>query len=139
IPDVGRQRRRENARAGWDLLERAPVLSVGRDNRPSGEGLAAAVRAGIAAAGGTDIDIGMVPPPALYYSVEALGTDGGMQVTGSHNPPEFNGFKMVLGGDSLHGDAIQALWEVIVTERWRSGAGSERADSSVLLAYRAAI
>jgi len=138
-PDFARALGRAYASAGWDLLGRAPVLSVGRDNRPSGEALAAAVREGIAAAGGTAIDIGMVPTPALYYSVEALGTDGGMQVTGSHNPPEFNGFKMVLGGDSLHGDAIQALWEVIVTERWRSGTGGERADSSVLRGYRDAI
>jgi phosphomannomutase/phosphoglucomutase len=127
------------ASAGWDRLGHAPVLAVGRDNRPSGAALAAALRRGITVAGGTAIDIGMVPTPALYFAVRALGTDGGVQVTGSHNPPEFNGFKMVLAGESLHGDSILALWETIVTERWRAGEGRETADSSVLPRYRDAI
>ncbi|HEX6644474.1 MAG TPA: phosphomannomutase/phosphoglucomutase [Gemmatimonadales bacterium] len=127
------------ATAGWETLGRAPVLAVGRDNRPSGGALAEGMRRGIVAAGGTAIDIGMVPTPALYFSVRALGTDGGVQVTGSHNPPEFNGFKMVLAGESLHGAAILALWETIVTEQWRAGEGREAADSSVLARYRDAI
>ena len=130
---------RAYASAGWERLGRAPVLAVGRDNRPSGSELAAAVRTGIVASGGTAIDVGMMPTPALYFAVSALGTDGGMQVTGSHNPPEFNGFKMVLAGDALHGDGIQALWETIVTERWRDGEGTERSDASVLHRYREAI
>jgi phosphomannomutase/phosphoglucomutase len=130
---------RAYASAGWERLGRAPVLAVGRDNRPSGSELAAAVRTGIVASGGTAIDVGMMPTPALYFAVSALGTDGGMQVTGSHNPPEFNGFKMVLAGDALHGEGIQALWETIVTERWRDGEGTERSDASVLHRYREAI
>jgi phosphomannomutase/phosphoglucomutase len=115
------------------------VLAVGRDNRPSGTSLAQAVRAGIVESGGVAIDVGMMPTPALYFAVEALSTDGAMQVTGSHNPPEFNGFKMVLTGDSLHGEQITALWEMITTESWRSGEGEERTDSSVLRRYRDAI
>ena len=118
---------------------RAPVLAVGRDNRPSGAALAAALRRGIVAAGGTAIDVGEMPTPALYFAVEALQTDGGIQVTGSHNPPEFNGFKMVLGGGSLHGEAIQELYERIILERYESGQGSERADGSILGRYREAI
>ncbi len=127
------------ASAAWDRLGRAPVLAVGRDNRPSGERLAAAFRLGIVASGGTAIDVGLVPTPALYFSVQALGTDGGCQVTGSHNPPEFNGFKMVLAGGSLHGDDIMALWEAITLEQWRSAPGQEAADGTVLGRYRDAI
>ena len=138
-PDFARALGRAYASAAWDAAGKAPTLAVGRDNRPSGESLARAVRQGIVDAGGTAIDIGMVPTPALYFSVEALGTDGGIQITGSHNPPEFNGFKMVVAGGSLHGEAILALWETIVAERWRTGEGREGADSSVLRRYREAI
>src|SRR5690242_8171239 len=101
-PAFARALGRAYATAGWDKLGRAPVLAVGRDNRPSGTALAEGVRRGITDAGGTAVDVGMVPTPALYFAVYALGTDGGLQVTGSHNPPEFNGFKMVLAGDALH-------------------------------------
>ncbi len=127
------------ASAAWDHCGHAPVLAVGRDNRPSGAPLAAAFRQGIADAGGTAVDVGLLPTPALYFAVQDLGTDGGCQVTGSHNPPEFNGFKMVLAGGSMHGDHILALWEAIVTERWRSGSGRETADGTVLPRYRDAI
>jgi phosphomannomutase/phosphoglucomutase len=130
---------RAYASAAWARLGRAPVLAVGRDNRPSGESLAAAVRAGIAQTGATAVDVGMLPTPALYFAVHALKTDGGLQVTGSHNPPEFNGFKMVLAGESLHGEGIAALYDIIAGETWRMGRGSERQDTSVLSSYREAI
>ena len=122
-----------------ERLGRAPRLAVGRDNRPSGEGLSAGVRRGIAAAGGTAVDVGTMPTPALYYAVTRPGFDGGLQVTGSHNPPEFNGFKMTLGGESFHGEEILGLWEMIVTERWASGQGGEEGDSGVLGQYKDAI
>jgi len=83
--------------------------------------------------------VGQMPTPALYFAVHALGTDGGLQVTGSHNPPEFNGFKLVLGGDAFHGDEILGLWEIIVAEQWRGGAGRETSDGSVLGRYREGI
>ncbi len=121
------------------IIGRAPVLAVGRDNRPSSDPLAAAIRRGIASTGGTAIDVGMLPTPALNFAVQALGTDGGLQVTGSHNPPEFNGFKMVVAGDSLHGEAIMALWEMIVTEQYATGEGREASDASILGRYRDAI
>lgn len=124
---------------GWERFGRPPVIAVGRDNRPSGASLAAGVRRGIAAAGGIAVDVGELPTPALYFAVHHLGADGGLQVTGSHNPPEFNGFKMVLAGEAIHGETIQHLWEAIVTERWHSGEGRETADGSVLAAYREAI
>jgi phosphomannomutase/phosphoglucomutase len=81
----------------------------------------------------------MLPTPALYFAVHHLATDGGLQVTGSHNPPEFNGFKMVLAGEAIHGDDILDLYDVIVAERWRTGAGHQRSDGSVLEGYRAAV
>src|SRR6185312_12847331 len=138
-PELARGLGRAFASVAADRLGRAPVLAVGRDNRPSGEALAAGVRRGVVEAGGTAVDVGTLPTPALYFSVGALAADGGIQVTGSHNPPEFNGFKMVLGGDPFHGDEIIGLWELIVAERWRSGAGRETSDGSVLGRYRDAI
>jgi len=138
-PELARALGRAFASVGWERLGRAPALAVGRDNRPSGPALADGVRQGIVEAGGIAVDVGTLPTPALYLAVTAPGIDGGVQVTGSHNPPEFNGFKLVLGGDAFHGDEIQDLWERIVTERWHSGAGRETSDGSVLARYREAI
>ncbi|HJR35109.1 MAG TPA: phosphomannomutase/phosphoglucomutase [Gemmatimonadales bacterium] len=127
------------ATRAWEQIGRAPVFAVGRDNRPSGVALAEGVRRGIVAAGGTAVDVGEMPTPALYFALHHLRSDAGIQVTGSHNPPEFNGFKMVIGGESIHGDEILELYEMIVKEEWRSGSGRETADGSVLPAYREAI
>jgi len=138
-PEFARSLGRAFASVAWDRVGHAPTIAVGRDNRPSGEALAAALRAGMVEAGATAIDVGVLPTPALYFGVAALGTDGGVQVTGSHNPPEFNGFKLVLGGDAFHGDEILELWEIIVAERWRGGAGRETSDGSVLGRYREGI
>ena len=122
-PALARGIGRGFASVAWDRVGRAPVIAVGRDNRPSGPALADGVRMGILEAGGTAVDVGTLPTPALYFAVTALKTDGGLQVTGSHNPPEFNGFKMVLGGEAFHGDDIVDLWEVdhrrAVAERGR--------------------
>lgn len=117
--------------AVYDRVGHAPTIAVGRDNRPSGLALAEGFRAGVAEAGGMAVDVGMLPTPALYFAVHALNTDGGCQVTGSHNPPEFNGFKMVAAGEALHGNAVVGLWETIVAERWRSGAGRQASDASI--------
>jgi phosphomannomutase/phosphoglucomutase len=138
-PEFARGLGRAFATVAWERLGRAPTLAVGRDNRPSGEALAAGLRRGVVEAGGIAVDVGVLPTPALYFGVAALGTDGGIQVTGSHNPPEFNGFKMVLGGEAFHGDEILGLWEIIVTERWRAGDGRETSDASVLGRYREGI
>ena len=135
-PEFARALGRAFASVAHERLGKAPVIAVGRDNRPSGDSLSRGVRRGITEAGGTAIDIGTAPTPALYFAVSALGTDAGLQVTGSHNPPEFNGFKMVLAGEAFHGDDILGLWEIIMAERWRSGAGKETSDGSVLQRYR---
>jgi phosphomannomutase / phosphoglucomutase len=138
-PDFARALGRAFASVATDRLGRAPVIAVGRDNRPSGPALSQGVRTGIVDAGGTAVDVGTLPTPALYFAVAALGTDAGLQVTGSHNPPEFNGFKMVLAGDAFHGKDILELWEIIMAERWRSGRGKETSDGSVLQRYREGI
>jgi phosphomannomutase / phosphoglucomutase len=138
-PDFARALGRAFGSVAADRLGRAPVIAVGRDNRPSGPALSEGVRRGIAESGGTAIDVGTLPTPALYFGVSALKTDGGLQVTGSHNPPEFNGFKMVLAGEAFHGDDILGLWEIIMAERWRSGKGKETSDNSVLQRYREGI
>ncbi len=124
-PEFAEHLGRAYATVARERVGHAPTLVVGRDNRPSGRVLAAAIRRGIVASGGTAIDIGMVPTPALYYAVFALEADGGLQVTGSHNPPEFNGFKMGAGGDSLHGAEIQRLHDMIRREAYATGEGRE--------------
>jgi phosphomannomutase/phosphoglucomutase len=120
-------------------LNHAPRIAVGRDNRPSGDQLSRAIRDGIAAAGGTAVDVGQLPTPALYLAVAELGVHAGLQVTGSHNPPEFNGFKMVIGGTAFYGDDIQEVRQVIESDGSDSGAGSITADQTVLDRYVAAI
>lgn len=87
---------------------------VARDGRLSGARLQAALMRGLNAAGRDVIDIGMVPTPVLYFATHILeGTHSGVMVTGSHNPPDYNGFKIVLSGETLSGDAITALFERI--------------------------
>jgi len=85
------------------------TIAVGRDGRLSGPSLAGALAEGICAAGVDVIDIGCVPTPLTYYAAYQLGTNSCVSVTGSHNPPDYNGFKMVLGGQTLYGEMIQDL------------------------------
>lgn len=115
-------------------LGRPARLAVGRDNRPSGELLAHAVRDGVVVAGAVAVDIGVLPTPALYLALHETEVDGGIQVTGSHNPPEFNGFKMVVAGDTLHGDDIQELYRLIDRDETDQddGTGGLETDPTVL-------
>ena len=85
------------------------TLAVGRDGRLSGPELAQALAQGLNAAGIDVIDIGCVPTPLAYFAAFQLGTNSAVSVTGSHNPPDYNGIKMVLGGQTLYGDMIQSL------------------------------
>ena len=128
------------ATLGWERLRRAPRIAVGRDNRPSGGGLAEGLQAGIAAAGGHAIDVGILPTPALYFATHVLEVDGGVQVTGSHNPPQFNGFKVVLSGEAVAGPEIQRLRRLIEDgdAAGRPG-GTRQRDDAVLPRYRDAI
>jgi phosphomannomutase/phosphoglucomutase len=85
------------------------TIAVGRDGRLSGPELAAALAQGIQAAGIDVIDVGRVATPLLYFATFHLGTGSGVMVTGSHNPPDYNGLKIVIGGETLAGQAIQGL------------------------------
>jgi phosphomannomutase/phosphoglucomutase len=82
---------------------------VGRDGRLSGPKLAEALIGGIRSTGIDVVDIGMVPTPVLYFATHHLGSGTGVEITGSHNPPEYNGLKMMIAGETLYGDAIQEL------------------------------
>jgi phosphomannomutase/phosphoglucomutase len=87
----------------------AAEIAVGRDGRLSGPKLRDALIDGIRASGIDVVDIGMVATPILYFSTFHLGTASGIEITGSHNPPDYNGLKLVIAGTTLFGDAIQAL------------------------------
>jgi len=86
---------------------------IGRDGRLSGPGLAAALAEGLRDAGVGVIDLGVVATPMVYFATNVLDSRSGIMVTGSHNPPDYNGFKMVLAGEAIYGDAILALHDSI--------------------------
>ncbi|MDF1485721.1 phosphomannomutase/phosphoglucomutase [Ramlibacter sp. H39-3-26] len=111
------------------------TVAVGRDGRLSGPALVAALVRGLTEAGVQVIDIGMVTTPMLYFAAATL-CQSGIQITGSHNPRDDNGFKMVLAGKAIYGDEIQALRQTIEAESWtlRAGGGVRQAD--VLPAYK---
>lgn len=95
---------------GLAMLARGtPRCIVGRDGRLSGPALVAALTEGLTTAGVDVIDIGVVATPMVYWATYALETGSGVMVTGSHNPPEYNGLKMMIAGDAIWGDAIVAL------------------------------
>lgn len=87
----------------------ARSMVVGRDGRLSSVELAAALQAGLRSAGMHVIDIGMATTPMVYFATRLMDTGSGIAVTGSHNPPAHNGFKIVLDGASLYGEGITAL------------------------------
>ena len=120
---------------------------VGRDGRLSGPELSAALIEGLRGAGCNVIDIGAVPTPVLYFATYHLNAGSGVMVTGSHNPPDYNGFKIVLGGETLAEDAIADLYARISENRFASGSGGlqtmdvapdyiERITSDVLLEHK---
>jgi phosphomannomutase/phosphoglucomutase len=97
---------------------------IGRDGRLSGPEFARALAEGIQSTGLDVIDLGMVATPMVYFAAVQLGTQCGVMVTGSHNPPDYNGLKMVVAGDAIYGDRITALYQRIVDGRFESGAGA---------------
>ncbi|XYJ11241.1 phosphomannomutase/phosphoglucomutase [Telluria sp. B2] len=100
---------------------------IGRDGRLSGPALAAALAEGLQAAGVDVIDLGMVATPMVYFATNVLeGARSGIMVTGSHNPPDYNGFKMVLAGEAIYGDAITGLYDSIVAEEKKTGSDADK-------------
>ncbi len=110
---------------GSEARERGQhTVVVGRDGRLSGPALVAALARGLNAAGCEVIDVGCVPTPVVYFATYHLGTQTGIAVTGSHNPPDYNGLKMVIAGETLSGDSIQGLRQRIVDGRYTQGTGN---------------
>jgi len=112
----------------------AATFAVCRDGRLSGPELANALMEGLVAAGANAIDIGMGPTPLAYFAAHHLDCGSCVAVSGSHNPPEYNGLKMVVGGTTLYGDDIQGLRTRIERNELKSGAG-KRSSAAVLDAY----
>ena len=116
------------------LAEGEKTVAVGRDGRLSGPSLATALIRGLVASGVEVIDTGMVTTPILYFAANTL-CKSGIQVTGSHNPKDYNGFKMVMGGRAIYGDEIQALRRMMEAENWKLRAGGSVKTVDVVPAY----
>jgi phosphomannomutase/phosphoglucomutase len=102
------------------------TVIIGRDGRLSGPDLATALAAGLQSTGIDVIDLGIVATPMVYFATHHLDAQSGIMVTGSHNPPDYNGFKMVLSGEAIYGDTIQGLYQTIVTGDVAQGQGAYR-------------
>ncbi len=106
-------------------------ISLGRDCRLSSERFAEQLLQGLIVSGCHITDIGICPTPVLYYSIRHFGLEGGVMVTASHNPPEYNGFKICLGTDSVHGRELQKIREIIDEQRFAEGVGGRQEDDGV--------
>ncbi len=98
-------------------------VAVGRDGRESSPAMEAALVRGLNESGVSAVRVGLGPTPMLYYAAAELGVDGGIMITGSHNPADYNGFKMVLGGDAFFGARIQEAGRMAAAGDWESGEG----------------
>src|SRR3989440_1913028 len=133
---VGKSLTREGVRLigqalGSELLDRSgrgerPEIAVGRDGRISGPELAQALMEGIRASGVDVAEIGMFATPVAYFAAHELGCGSAVAVTGSQNPPEYNGLKMVLAGTTLAGEEVQRLRKRIESGQLARGAGQHR-------------
>ena len=117
------------------LAQGETQVAVGRDGRLSGPSLASALIQGLVDAGVQVIDVGMVTTPQLYFAAHTLCTSG-IQITGSHNPKDYNGFKMVMAGRAIYGDEIQGLRQMMQDESWTLKTGGSVQQVSVNQAYQ---
>ena len=120
--------------AALAISEGARRVAVGRDGRLHSPSLEAALIDGLTSSGLDVVQVGMGPSPMLYFAVATLGVDGGIQVTGSHNPADYNGFKMLLNGRSVFGEEIKALGRRAEVANWVEGAGT-LTEADVIPAY----
>jgi phosphomannomutase/phosphoglucomutase len=109
----------------------AQRISLGRDCRLSSPEISETLVEGLLRSGIDIVDLGMVPTPLLYFSLHELEVDGGIEVTGSHNPPEFNGFKICLGEASVYGEEIQKIREICESGIFESGRGKIEHDDII--------
>ncbi len=107
------------------------AIIVARDGRLSGPTLVKSLADGILASGCDVIDIGAVPTPLLYFATNILASQSGVMLTGSHNPPDYNGIKIVLAGHTLANEEIQALYQRILQQNFRQGKGRYHTDDVV--------
>jgi phosphomannomutase len=117
------------------LREGQKTVAVGRDGRLSGPLLSAALVRGLVEAGIEVIDVGLATTPLLYFAANTL-CESGIQVTGSHNPKDYNGFKMVMAGRAIYGDEIQALRQMMERESWLLQSGGKVRNVNVEAPYR---
>jgi len=120
---LGDSTMRSIGRAVATLHPDLPAIAVGYDGRLSSEHLAAALCTGLRASGANVVEIGLAPTPMLYFAAHELCDGSGLMVTGSHNPPEYNGVKMMISGHTLAGDDIQQVRAAIEGGRYTDGAG----------------
>ncbi len=106
------------------LEQNVSTVAIGRDGRLHSKQLSVALTEGLNAGGCDVIDVGMVPTPVLYFATHHLNTGTGIMVTGSHNPPEYNGLKMSMAGKTLYGDDITGLYNRIANNKLNNGSGS---------------
>jgi len=102
------------------------TMALGRDCRLSSEEYAGAMKEGLMATGISVTDVGLCATPMLYFAIRHYRSDGGVMVTGSHNPPEFNGFKICVGPDTIYGEEIQALRQIMEKGVYAAGRGAAR-------------
>jgi len=100
------------------------TVALGRDCRLSSPAFRDALVEGLLSTGLAVVDVGVCPTPLLYFAIHRFGADGGIMITGSHNPPEFNGFKLCVGTGTLYGEKIQELRRIIEGGRFATGAGT---------------
>jgi phosphomannomutase/phosphoglucomutase len=128
IEDLGRA-------IGTYLMRRSGKrINLGRDCRLSGQRLHDALLKGLLEVGCEVTDIGVIPSPLLYYSVYKFGADGGIMITGSHNPSDYNGFKMMAGKAAVYGQDIQDIYQLIVDRDFESGSGTV-VDQDIITPY----
>jgi phosphomannomutase/phosphoglucomutase len=113
------------------LAQGQKTVVIGRDGRLSSPELAQRLSEGLRSGGCDVIDIGMVPTPVLYYATHKLKTGTGIMVTGSHNPPQYNGLKMLIAGNTLYGDSIKAFYHMIVEGRVNEGDGTHTEENVI--------
>jgi len=111
-------------------------VALGRDCRLSSPSYAEAITRGLLSTGCNVVDLATIPTPILYFSIYYKKIEAGVMITGSHNPPEYNGFKVMCGEETLYGEAIQEIYKIIRSNEFIKEKGGMRSSSSVIPEYQ---